>query len=293
MQKALITYFSQGGTTKQVADQIASGLKSKKYQVDMYNIIDNNPPDYEAYDVIGFGSPVYVFQSPFNFMNHIKNIPNLKDKPVFTFFLFGTFRGETSTAVRRLLSDKGARDAGTFYARGADYFLGYLKKGYLFSPESPTKEELKHAKTFGNEVAGHIKMNNYTIAEYDPPPIFMLRLEKFLMKPWLMGQIYSRLYSISKKKCTKCGVCKKVCPMDNISENKKGYPVVGTKCLLCLYCEMRCPEDAITSPVTGLTFKFFIWFNIRHTLKFSKISYSKVVHKKGKVRHLADLKLPK
>jgi len=40
MAKSLIVYFTQGGTTAQVAEAIAAGLRSKEHQVDLHNMND-------------------------------------------------------------------------------------------------------------------------------------------------------------------------------------------------------------------------------------------------------------
>ena len=40
MKKALIAYFSQGGTTRSVGEQILKGLNEKQIQVDFYDITE-------------------------------------------------------------------------------------------------------------------------------------------------------------------------------------------------------------------------------------------------------------
>ncbi len=47
----------------------------------------------------------------------------------------------------------------------------------------------------------------------------------------------------AEEKCTKCGVCKRVCP-SQVTEvyEKKGGDVTSAKCLLCLRCVEMCPE---------------------------------------------------
>ena len=40
MKKALIAYFSQGGTTRAVSEQILKGLNDEKIEVDLYDIAE-------------------------------------------------------------------------------------------------------------------------------------------------------------------------------------------------------------------------------------------------------------
>ncbi|KON32300.1 MAG: hypothetical protein AC479_07630 [miscellaneous Crenarchaeota group-6 archaeon AD8-1] len=58
-----------------------------------------------------------------------------------------------------------------------------------------------------------------------------------------------------EKKCTKCGVCKRVCPTQ-VTEvyEKKGGDVTSSNCLLCLRCVEMCPyEDALRLNLAGKT----------------------------------------
>ena len=58
-------------------------------------------------------------------------------------------------------------------------------------------------------------------------------------------------YEVDKAKCTKCGACEKICPMDikimEYAEQEKR--IVSTECILCGECSSVCPEKSIT--VTG------------------------------------------
>jgi flavodoxin len=138
MSKSLIVYFSQGGTTARVAESIAVGLRAVEWQADLFNLKDGQPPEAGGYDLIGIGSPVYYFRPPFNVMDYVKSLPDLSGRASFVFVVHGTYRGDTGATIRRTLAHNGAREVGYLHCRGADYFLGYLKQGYFFSPSSPT-----------------------------------------------------------------------------------------------------------------------------------------------------------
>lgn len=46
-------------------------------------------------------------------------------------------------------------------------------------------------------------------------------------------------------KCTKCGACKEVCPVEAINEGEKTYVIDADKCVDCGACAGECPVEAI------------------------------------------------
>jgi flavodoxin/ferredoxin len=284
MFKSLIVYFTQGGATARVAEAIAAGLRSTEYQVDLLNMNDGQPPNLDGYGLLGIGLPVYIFRPPFKVMDYLNSLPELAGLPVFVFLLYGTHPGDTGNAARRALARKRGQEVGYFKARGADYFLGYLKRGFLFSPDHPTSLELDAAQGFGRKVAERVAGEKYIRPEEDSPPSVVYRLERFLTNRWFVKYMYSWLFHVKAKKCTSCGLCMKVCPTGNISENRKGHPIWGRNCLLCLYCEMKCPTEAILSPVSWPLFSPFIAYNVSRAYLDSSIGHSRVIQKKGHTR---------
>ena len=284
MSKSLIVYFSQGGTTARVAESIATGLRAAEWQADLCNMKDEQPPEARGYDLIGIGSPVYIYRPPFNMMDYVKSLPDLKGLASFVFVLHGTYRGDTGTTIRHMLARKGAREVGYFHCRGADYFLGYLKRGYLFSPGHPTAEELAQAEMFGREVAAHLASQPYARPEEDRPAAAIYRLERFLTTRWLVRQMYSRLFTVDAKKCNACGLCMKLCPTGNVTRDKDEHPAWGRNCLLCLTCELKCPKDAITSPVSWPLFSPFVIYNVRHASRDPSLDHARVIHRHGRTQ---------
>lgn len=59
----------------------------------------------------------------------------------------------------------------------------------------------------------------------------------------LLAPVSAYRMSIDTGKCTKCGKCRKVCPVDiNIYEN-----AASPECIKCLACKKECPERAVGS----------------------------------------------
>ena len=284
MLKCLIVYFSQGGTTARVAETIASGMQLEEYNVDMCNIKNELPPEIRGYDVLGIGSPVYWYRPPFNVMDYLNRLPELNGLPVFVFVLYGTYRGDTGTTLRRLLARKGAREVGYFSCRGDDAFLGYLKMGYLFSPGHPLEVELTKARDFGQTLGSNVAGKQYVKPEEDQPPAAVYQLERFLANRWMCQNIFSRFFTADAKKCNRCGICIKLCPTRNVTEGKGGYPQWGRNCLACFTCELKCPKDAVRSPIDWPIFLPLLSYNVRKASRDSSLDHVRVIHTGGQTK---------
>lgn len=75
----------------------------------------------------------------------------------------------------------------------------------------------------------------------------------FIVNAFFTGFIYnmfvSSMHQMDKgfwvdDKCNKCGVCKKVCPVQNI-KLVRGKPVWLHKCEQCMACLQWCPKETI------------------------------------------------
>jgi flavodoxin/ferredoxin len=281
----MVAYFSQGGTTARVAGAIASGLRAAGYEIDLHDIQAGGPPDPGNYDLLGVGSPTYYYRAPSNVLDWVRNLPDLDGLPAFAFALYGTYRGDAGNDIRHALARKGARDVGYFHAKGADYYLGYLKLGYLFSPDYPTEEVLARAGEFGRHVAARLDGQDYVPAADDPPPAAIYRLERFLLHRRLIEQVYSRMFLLDKDSCAACGLCARECPTGNIAQDTEGHPVVGRNCLFCLTCQMNCPNEAITTAGWPLLWPFYK-INVARATRDPALDYVRVRHSQGRTQRL-------
>jgi flavodoxin/NAD-dependent dihydropyrimidine dehydrogenase PreA subunit len=279
MPKCLIAYFSQGGTTAMVAEHIASGLRGSGYDVDLASIRDGRAPSPGGYDLLGIGLPVYYYRPPFNISDYLNRLPDLGGIPVFVFVLHGTYRFDAGTTVRRALAGRGGREVGYFHSYGAEYWVGYLNEGYVFSPEHPGEGVLGRAADFGREVAARAAGEPYSKPDDDSAPSLVYRIERFLTNRWLASHVYSRLFRVDAKKCNSCGVCYERCPTGNIVRDRNGRPSWGRDCLLCLTCELECPQRAVTSAASWTLFRPIVMYNVRLASRDAAIDHVRVDRK--------------
>lgn len=280
MTKVLIATFSQNGSTRKVADQIAQGLISSNCEVTQKSINENKRLDVKEYDIIGIGTPTYFFRPPFNITDFVTNLQGVENKSTFVFILHGTNPGNCGNWIRRELNKKGSNDLGYFRSFGADYWIGYIMRGTMFSHSSPTPQELSSAEAFGRTIVSRYKDKSQQVEEFDPPTPFIYGLERMFVSRPLAKMVYSKSFSADKN-CDNCGVCIKKCPIENISEDTDGKPQWHSNCLLCATCELSCPKDAIHSALDWMIFAPFMAYNIRHS-KSKGIPFVNVTHINGK-----------
>lgn len=289
MAKCLIVYFSQSGTTHKVALEIAEGLKSGGYQVDLCNMRDQIPPSVEGYDLLGIGSPSYYFQPPFCVSEYVQRLPALNGKPAFVFVTYGSFFVITGNVIRQGLIKAGAKEIGYFKCKGADLMASYLRRGYLVSPNNPTTEEFTQARDFGEKTIPQNLKGNYNPTPFESSPSLIFTIETIFVTRWFTKNIYSRTFTVNRDKCTSCKtcwdegktqICVNTCPTRNIAKKDDKKLVFGRACLLCFNCIMKCPVDAVYC-WSDLLFDPLIRYNIYKATHNPSLEYSHVEHKNG------------
>jgi ferredoxin/flavodoxin len=279
----LICTFSQTGTTDKVARKIGEGLNLSGIEVSFHAILDKRQPDYGNFDVIGIGYPVYAFRAPFPVNDFVRSMPDMAKKFFFTFVQYGTDPGDAGNSIRKLLRQKHAIDAGYLLTRGADYFIGYLRKGYMFSAGFPGEGELQTAVEFGMSIAHRVHHGFPAPEPYDPPTKLLYAFERFSLNRFSTKLYLARSFKAGKE-CDGCGICIKKCPLDNITAGKDKRPVWGRNCMLCATCELKCPKDAIRSPYDWAMNTPFFELNIKKALK-AHMPVTRVKFEKSRIQY--------
>jgi|LAHS01.1.fsa_nt_gb ferredoxin len=195
-------------------------------------------PDPRNFDLIGIGYPIHAFNTPWAFLQFLKQFPRAQGKRYFIFKVSGEpihMNDASSAAILSLLGKKGYRCIQEFHYlmpynivfRHSD---GMAKKMWLTSERmvSHNAERLK------NGIEDKLKRH---------PFIYLLSLPYRI--EWPFAKTNGRHFKVDLRKCSKCLRCIRSCPMQNITY-EEGKFHFGNRCTLCLNCSFYCPRNAIT-----------------------------------------------
>ncbi|MGL4934154.1 MAG: EFR1 family ferrodoxin [Cetobacterium sp.] len=118
----------------------------------------------------------------------------------------------------------------------------YLKL-FKAMPEAKAKVDIEYSKDKMKMICENIsKRKNYlAVSSIFLYPIFIL-----IYKFWRLGlKTVSKNFKLNDQRCISCGICKDVCPVQNIELiNEK--PLWNKNCEDCLACVNLCPTVAIS-----------------------------------------------
>lgn len=231
----MIFYFSATGNSRHVAEKIAKNIGDRA--IPITDCLKNDKFNFIAQpsEKIGFVCPVYNFSLPITVIDFIGNLNlNMKNCYVFTVVTFGGFSGGATKQLRQLLEEKNIICNAHYSVKMPDTWTPAYD---VSNKEKIEKINLRADKCI-DKIIHKIKQNKKGNCD--------LRRLPFCDNAYKGYENMRKTSSLSVgKKCTGCGLCEKLCPVDAI-EIQNGKPVwVKEKCAMCLGCLHRCPEFAI------------------------------------------------
>lgn len=240
--KGIINYYSTTGNTKRMVDYFIHQTPLVSFTLmDMKQLI---LPDFSQYEIIGFAFPVEFFGVPRFVMNWMRHIPKQAiPRNAFLLISFSSIPGTVLIQTRNELKTKRFNIiAGHSLHMPESYPISRIK-GFS-SHQSPNQAEKGRFQFFiriFNELMDSIEQG-HEILEAS----FRLSLINYFMNipdPSAAKRAMGFKY-LDKTKCTKCGVCAKVCPSRAIV--LQPFPDFDElKCLGCWGCYHHCSTQAI------------------------------------------------
>ena len=233
-------YFSGTGNSK-----LAGECFCKNYDKDSMalSIEDQDAiSEIKRSDLLVFSYPVQYSTVPKILRDFITNNSELwMNKKVFIIATMGLFSGDGSGILGRLLHGFGAEVIGGLHLKMPDS-IGDEKA--LKRPLEKNKELVKAAESKIKESVRLLKEGKPTREGLGP----LYQLAGLFGQRLYFGhktKEYSSKLKINADKCVGCGLCVKLCPMNNITV-ASGKAASGNQCTMCYRCINKCPKQAIT-----------------------------------------------
>ena len=233
-------YFSGTGNSKYAAE-----LFCKEYDKESgaYSIEDADALSaVKDTNLIIIAYPVQYSTVPKIMRDYITDHSELwNNKKVFIIATMGLFSGDGAGILGRLLESCGAEVIGGLHLKMPD---SIADEKALKRPLEKNRELVKQADQKIKEFVKQLKSGNPTQEGIG----VLYRLAGFFGQRAYFGhktKQYSSKVKVDTDKCIGCGICEKLCPMNNISINEQ-KAVSGESCTMCYRCINKCPKQAIT-----------------------------------------------
>lgn len=232
----MVLYFSGTGNSKYIAKQIADGLSDKVVSINE-KLKNNDTSEIEVRGRLIFVVPTYAWRIPKAVHNWIMQTDFIGVEKVWFVMNCGSEIGNSAKYNEKLCEKKGFAYMGTAQV--------VMPENYILMFNSPSENEIEEIFEKAQPIIETVTRN---IAENKAFSIPKTTLQDKLMSS-VVNILFYPMFVKSKafyadEKCTGCGVCEKVCPLNNI-KIKDGKPLWSNSCTHCTSCISYCPAGAI------------------------------------------------
>lgn len=243
-----IYVFSGTGNTLIVANKISEILSLNSYNATVSKMESVDAKQIDLNSTIGIGFTT-AFWNTFPFVrNWINSLPDGNQAETFLFTTMGDSSCGMIAHIAKILEKKNYKIIG---AKGFIMPNNFL----LVQGEKSNKKRIeKNLLKVEEYIKGIINGNGYIrkpnifssiafyFSSFVTTKLWNTKLAKKIMK-----------FKINKEKCVSCGICAKLCPIENIEI--KNIPQFKDKCIFCLRCVSYCPQQVLSNKILLKTYR--------------------------------------
>lgn len=229
----MIAYFSATGNTRLVARMIAETTGDTAEYIP--DIIASGRKVLESDRPFVIVTPIFAWRIPRYVEDFVRDTEFKGDKRIYFVVTCGGEAARADRYIRRLCGEKGLDLLGIGVVVMPDNYVVFFEPVDEDTARMMILDNVPVVDDISDRISGRGPLEYVT--------------EGGLMKSTLVNSLFMRLYTGGKgfhstNRCTGCGSCVEMCPVNAISLDD-GKPVWGESCMQCLACLNRCPEQAI------------------------------------------------
>jgi len=232
-------WFSGTGNTLFIVKEIKKLLEARNLAVKIFPIETTDPGKIDHKALQGFVIPV-AGQGTYPFLwRFFKELPAAEGVPCFFVDTLAMYSGGILGPVKKILKKKG------FIPLGAKEIIMPFNFQQKRIPEEKNQKIITAGK---QKIRKFIDLLINHGEKWIDIPLYSDFLSIFF-KYESMIKLWKKLlpYSIDPEKCTKCGICVRLCPVQSLmAAGRNAVPEQSDKCVLCHRCFSYCPSHAIT-----------------------------------------------
>ena len=238
-------YFSGTGNTLTVVKKMKETFEKNNLKTELFRMEDSNKIELKPSKLIGIAFPVAV-QGTYPFVwKFIKNLPKSNGNKIFMVDTLESFSGGVVGPIKRILKSKGYTPIGAKEIK---------MPGNLFNKASESdKNTIKISQ--GLKEAENYAIDLINLKTTWPRVAIISDIMSIFSRSTFFWKVFRSFFKVDsdRGKCIKCGLCSKLCPVDNITMND--FPDFGTECVFCMRCLSFCPVQAISVKSFGKVVK--------------------------------------
>jgi len=233
-------WFSGTGNTLLVCRAMAEAFRKAGHDVRLLRMEDWAPESVAVDErAIGLGFAV-ACQSTYPLVwDFCRGLPRADGTPVFMVDTLMMYSGAVVGPLRACMEARGYRPMGACEITMPNNL--YPRRVDRNKADAIIMRGVSRAREYAEDLmAGRARWGHIPVL----PDLFRAIVMGRWM--WRLAAAIGRRLVIDEGRCTRCGLCARLCPVDNIA--LAPYPRYGSGCQQCMRCISFCPTQAICLP---------------------------------------------